>query len=146
MPNYTSFLQTCRDLQKQQGSAHLRKMFLLVEMKPLTVIWSLGPYTSWAALLKGENLCAIGEFNNFELAAKLLKRPTIEAIGVEAAITLAKVEAPLRKQALCRIEEYITQFSTPPRRQVIMHWVKIMRNAPVVPTGTTRDLRYYAKH
>lgn len=143
--NFAAFLKTARMLTKQGEEARLKCMFLLVETKPQTAIWRMGPYVSWEALLKGERLCPVASFRDFERATQLLKRKTIEQVGVDTAIVVSRIEEPLRKPILDQVRGYIETYSTPPSRMLVWAWVRALRYTPP-PQMTAQGLRSRARH
>lgn len=113
-------------------------MWLLVEMKPLTVIWRLGAYPSWEALLRGEKVCSVPYFNDFERATRLFKKSTISVIGADAAVILARVEEPLQIPVLGNIKRHIDTHKVAPSGPTIWAWVRALRYLPVISKGKAK--------
>lgn len=143
--SFPAFLKTFRQLVKQGEAAKLQRMFLLVETKPMTAIWRSGPYSSWNALLKGERLSSVPCFRDFERATTILKKTTIEAIGADAAVVLARIEEPLVKPVLDKIRSFIELNGARPSRPIVWSWVHSMRYIPA-PVMTPTGLRSRARH
>jgi hypothetical protein len=142
----STFLTAYRRLAQAGNQAQLQRMFLLVETKPLATVWRTGVYTTWTALLKGENLCSQAQFTSFELAMTLYRRSVIERIGVDAAVVLARLEGHERAPILKIIESYIAMRDVAPSRQVIWSHVRALRFRPVRPTPQGTAKQRAARH
>lgn len=125
-----NILAEFRSLAVKGAATKTRRMFLLVETRPLNVIWQAGPYMSWEAFLRGECLCSFAFYSAFETATRLFDRKLIECIGADAAAVLAKVEEPLRAATLKKIEAHMETFTTPPSNMMIWRYVRTLRETP----------------
>lgn len=139
--DYTTFIQSCRKHQKNEGASELKRMFLLVEIRPLAAVWMTGPYKSWSALLKGENLCAPSRYDQFERATQVFKKTTIESVGVDAAVILARVEEPLQDLVFQKIKEFVAETSSFPRARTVWSWVHSLRLVALQEATPSRNHR-----
>jgi hypothetical protein len=127
---FIDFINAYRSLSAESHELALKRMYLLVEMKPLAAVWRSGPYTSWNRLLTGEHMCPVAKFDSFEAATRILKRKTIEKIGVDCACVVARVEETIREALLSKILGFVEVYRVPPTRQVCWSYVHTLRFIP----------------
>lgn len=140
---YAGFIKSFRDLARKGNEMKLARMYLLTEVKPMSAIWRMGPYSTWAALLEKENLCSVAYFNGFEEALKVLRRSTIDRIGADLAVVVARVEPSLRDATIKKIDTYIDQHEVPPSRMLAWGFVRSLRFIPPSALGrVTRHVRH----
>ncbi len=139
---FIDFLNTFRALSTESHELALKRMYLLVEMKPLTAIWRTGPYTSWNRLITGEHMCPVAKFDLFEAATRILKRKTIDKIGVDCACVVARVEESIREALLSKILGFVAVHHVPPTRQVCWAYVHSLRYIP----PQTKEAKVAAKN
>jgi hypothetical protein len=140
------FLKAYRSLADQGARTYVERMFLLVDTRPMVILWRTGQYTSWERLLVGEQLCPVKVYEQFEVATRVLSRKEIEHIGVDAAIVLSRVEDVFRKPLRKMINAYIENYQIVPARYRTWSFVKSLRTefllVPQKPTTFGRSLRH----
>lgn len=145
MHNFASFLKAIRSLTAKSEDARLQRMFLLVETKPLSIVWRSGPYRSWHALLRGEHLCPAAYFDSFELATQTFPRKLIEEIGADAAVVLVRVDKSLHDRLVQTIKGFIAMKGVRPSRRLIWSWARTIQYMPPLK-ATKRGLRSHTRH
>jgi len=132
MTNLTEFLRKYRAYSSTEEKAKLARMFMLADLHPLSVIWQVGSYLSWTTFLRSERLAPPAYLASFEEAMKLYSRATVERIGADAAVALARIEPHLRDATLKRINSYIKVHGMRPHFRMVYTFVRGLRATVVV--------------
>lgn len=144
--NLTEFLRSYRALSKTEEGARLARMFMLVELHPLRIVWQTGGHTSWNEFLRSEHLCPTGYFATFEEATWAYKKPVIERIGCDAAVALLRTEPHLRSLTLKRIDTFIKTHSVKPHIRQVYAFVRALRQTVVVRKQGKSNTAYVTRH
>jgi hypothetical protein len=79
----------------------------------------------------------------FETATTLLKRSTIERIGVDASIVYARTEPHLRDTLLQKVLQCIEERGQPPTLMSMWGWVRALR---MLPLPTLKEMARAGRH
>lgn len=114
---YTQFIKAARAHVNRSEEETVALMRLLVETEPLTGLWQNNPYgiAEWDKLIEREELTTARAYLRFKQAARL--GIDIEAIGLPAALRIARLPKAIRKRALDGVRQWIRTCKVPPSCQ-----------------------------
>lgn len=87
-------------------------MQLLLDLKPQRLLWSKY-YSTWRALLAGENFCTPSRFDLFQRGASQLTRLEVKAFGVSAVVGLGKLPPKNRALVIEKVRKWSRGFKQP---------------------------------